>query len=415
MTTVTVAADPPAATRSRSPKPILAALIAGAVGFVVGAAPAVIAPAGAPPSSEIVVPAEVATYSWFTSHGDLGMPATMVYQNGIGVEFMDFPQAVAMGVDGSTYRRIGTAEQRSVPTDQGDPAVMVLSADGTFAVIGGANGHGNVVVRSLVDGTTRELPIGVGRSALPWSIGSDGRDVLLLLGEGELSRYFVPPVSGTLALLDLSTGDLLEYPLQGVTSAALSPDGSRVVAQRPQGAVVMDAAGHSILELPAELDGQAFGDDAWSPDGTRLVTVVHDDVWVDEPTGRRLTSSVTLQVSDLPTGATTMFPLAGVESAAALGWRDDGTVVLQTYADDNSSDFQWVDADTGAAQTFSTYDSGFTGASIGSADLARDLIREWVIEERPIDQGRTLGILCGLAVGVVAALVVWFLTRRRRA
>ncbi|MFE5408417.1 hypothetical protein [Microbacterium sp. NPDC056569] len=49
--------------------------------------------------------------------------------------------------------------------------------------------------------------------------------VLVLLGDGERSRYTDPPFSGTLATLDLSSGDLLEYPLQGVTSAALAPDG----------------------------------------------------------------------------------------------------------------------------------------------------------------------------------------------
>ena len=414
MTTVTVAVDPPAAPRPPSRKPILPALIAGAVGFVAVAAPAVIASwTTPPPSSSPAFPANVATYSWFVSHGDLGMPATMIYQNGIGVEFMDSPQAVALGVDGSTYRRLGAAEQRSVPTDQGDPAATVLSADGTFAVIAGANGHGNVLVRSLVDGAGREVSIGVGRSAVPVSIASDGDHVLVLLGDGEMSRYTDPAFSGTLAMLELSTGDLLEYPLQGVTSAAVTRDAARVAAQTAQGAVVMDAAGHSIRELPADLAGHAFGDDAWSPDGTRLVTLVHDPVWVEKATGRTLTSSATLQISEPSAGTTTTFALTGVEYGAALGWRDDDTVVLQTYAEDNSSEFRWVDAGTGAAQTFSTYESGFTAASIGSADLARDLIGEWVIQDRPADQGWSFGILGGIALGAAAGLVVWAVTRRR--
>ena len=413
MTTVTVADDAPAVPRPKKRKPLLPALIAGAVGFSAVAVPALIASWTPPPSSSPAFPTAVATYSWFVSHGDLDMPATMIFQNGIGVEFMDSPQAVALGVDGSTYRRLGAAEQRSVPTDQGDPAAMVLSADGTFAVIAGANGHGSVLVRSLVDGTDREVSIGVGRSAVPLSIASDGDHVLVLLGDGEMSRYTDPPFSGALALLDLSSGDLLEYSLDAVTSAALAPDASRVVAQTSQGAVMMDAAGHSIHELPAELTGQAFGDDAWSPDGTRLVTLVHDPVWVDKPTGRTLTSSATLQISALSAGTTQTFALAGVEYAAALGWRDDDTVVLQTYAEDNSSEFQWVDADTGAAHTFATYESGFTAASIGSADLARDLIREWVVEDRPVDQGWTFGMLAAIAVGAAAGLIMWAVTRRR--
>ena len=395
-------------------KPIVPALIAGAVGFVAVAAPAVIASWTAPPpSSSPAFPTDFATYSWFVSHGDLVMPATMIYQNGIGVEFMDSPQAVALGTDGSTYRRIGAAEQRSTPTDQGDPAAMVLSADGTFAVIAGANGHGDVLVRSLVNGTDREVPIGAGRSAVPLSIASDGDRVLVLLADGEMSSYTDPPLSGMLAMLELSTGDLLEYSLQGVTSAALTPDGSRIAAQTSQGAVMMDASGRSIRELPAEWAGQAFGDDAWSPDGTRLMTLVHDPVWVEKPTGRTLTSAATLLVSDVAAGTTTMLALTGVEYAAALSWRDDDTIVLQTYDDDNSSELRWVDADTGAAQTFSTYESGFTAASIGSADLARDLVGEWVVEDRRADQGWTFGILGGIAVGSAAGLIVWALTRRR--
>ncbi|MFB7892694.1 hypothetical protein ACFC1I_10895 [Microbacterium sp. NPDC056044] len=395
-------------------KPLLPALIAGAVGFVAVSAPAAIVSwTVPPPSSSPAFPTEVATYSWFVAHGDLGTPATMIYQNGIGVEFMDSPQAVALGVDGSTYRRIGAAEQRSTPTDQGDPAAMVLSADGTFAVIAGANGHGDVLVRSLVDGTDREVPIGAGRSVVPLSIASDGDHVLVLLADSEMSSYTDPPFSGTLAMLELSTGDLLEYSVQGVTSAALSPDGSRIAAQTSQGAVMMDASGRSIRELPAELRGQAFGDDAWSPGGTRLMTLAHDPVWVEKPTGRTLTSAATLLVSDVSAGTTTKLALTGVEYAAALGWRDDDTIVLQAYADDNSSEFRWVDAGTGATQSFSTYESGFTAASIGSADLARDLISEWAIEDRAVNQGWTLGIIGGIAVGGAAGLIVWAVTRRR--
>nr|BFF10336.1 hypothetical protein GCM10025699_16390 [Microbacterium flavescens] len=413
MTTLTAAADTPAAVRPGRRDPILPALIAGALGFVAAVAPAAIASLAPPPASDVVFPDEVATYTWFTAHGDLGVAASVIYQNGIGVEFMDFPQAVALGVDGSTYRRIGIAEGRSTPTDQGDPAAMVLSADGTFAVIAGANGHGSVAVQSFVDGTTREVEIGVGRSAVPLSIASDGDHVLVLVGDGELSRYTDPAMSGTLAMLDLSTGDLLEYSLERVTSAAVSPDGDRVAAQTSEGPVVMDAAGRDLRELPSELKGQALGDDAWSPDGTRLVTLVHESERVDEPAGRRLTTSATMQISEPSTGATTLHRLAGVEYAAALGWRDDGTIVLQTYADDNSAKFQWLDADTGAVETFSTYESGFTGASIGSADLARDLVPEWVVEPRPVDQGWTAGIIAGTMVGAIAAFAVWILARRR--
>lgn len=406
----------PAATAKRPRKPILPALIAAAVGALVVVVPAAISTARVPPPSmPTVFPAQVASYSWFTAHGDLGMPATMVFQNGVGVEFMDFPQAVALGADGSTYRRIGTAEARGIPADQGDPADMVLAADGTFAVIAGAGGHGNVIVHSFVDGTSRPVPVGAGRSAIPLSIASDGDHVLVLLSDTEMSPYtsFTMSLDGTLALLELSTGDLVEYDLDGVRSAAISPDGTRIVAETANGAVVLDASGRGIQELPSELADARFAADAWSTSGTHVATVRFDPAWVETEQGRVYTSTAALLVTDL-SAAVAEIPLADVEAVALLGWRADDTLVVQRYADDNSAQFQWVDASTGAAETFATYDSGFTGASVASADLARDLISVWAVEERPVDRGWNATIVLASVVGLLAGFVVWIFTPRRK-
>lgn len=410
-TTETAPHEPAAVTKAAwRRRPVILVLIAAAVGFTVGIAPTLIATWTAPPpSSGTVFPSQLGTYSWFTLHGDPGMPVTMTYQNGVGVEFMDAPQSVALAVDGSTYLRIAAAEDRSIPTDQGDPADMVLSADGTFVVIAGANGHGTVVVHSFVDGTSRDISIGEGRSAVPLSIASDSDQVLVLLGDDEMSRYadMAMNLHGTLAALDLASGDLADYPLEGVIAAAISPDGAHVAAQTDERTVVMDAAGSGIRSLSSLSGGGGLTDDAWSPSGTHLATIAYER----EPAGTPKTDAI-LQITEVATDTTAVIPLEGIEYAAVHGWRDDDTVVVQTYRDDNSSEFIWVDAGTGATETFATYDSGFTGASVASADLARDLVGEWVIEERAPQQGWIEGILLGAVVGTVSGLAVWVVARR---
>ena len=95
-----------------------------------------------------VFPSTIARYSWYTGllSNDRFAAATLLYQNGVGVEFMDTPQSVLLSADGRKYRRLDEAESLSIAEDQGDPAVSVLSPDGTFVVIGSAGRTGKVHV-----------------------------------------------------------------------------------------------------------------------------------------------------------------------------------------------------------------------------------------------------------------------------
>ena len=138
-----------------------------------------------------VFPSTIAHYSWYTGmlSSDRFDAATLLYQNGVGVEFMDTPQSVLLSADGSTYRRLDEAESLSIAEDQGDPAVSVLSPDGTFVVIGSAGRTGKVHVVSLRDGHTRAVTVGARRTALPLGIGADGRSVLLGTSDDVVDRY----------------------------------------------------------------------------------------------------------------------------------------------------------------------------------------------------------------------------------
>ena len=128
-----------------------------------------------------VFPSTIARYSWYTGmlSSDRFAAATLLYQNGVGVEFMDTPQSVLLSADESKYRRLDEAESLSIPEDQGDPAVSVLLLDGTFVVTGSAGRTGEVYVVNLRDGHTRTITVGTRRTALPFSIGADGRSALL--------------------------------------------------------------------------------------------------------------------------------------------------------------------------------------------------------------------------------------------
>lgn len=330
--------------------------------------------------------------------------ATLLYQNGVGVEFLDAPQSVLLGVDGSSYRRLDLAESLGIAADQGDPAQTVLSPDGTFVVVGGADGHGTVQVLTLGDGSTRALSIGAGRSAVPVSIGADGRTVLLLISDRSLSPLedIGFRLHGALTRLDLVTGELRSYPgLPDVNAAALSPDGSRMVADTAGGLVLADAAdGRITARLPAmgpiELDG-----DAWSPDGRRIAVVSG--------------SSLVIVDAARPEEPAARLPLTGIEFGSAIGWRDAGTVLVHAgmNGDSNESRFLWADLTSGRQEPIAGYTPDFTGAALVGPDAARDLVRSWLVQDLPVGRGPLpLPLAAVLAVG--AGLLVLAFTPRRR-
>jgi hypothetical protein len=357
-----------------------------------------------------VFPSTIARYSWYTGmlSTDRFPAASLLYQNGVGVEFLDTPQSVLLSTDGSTYRRLDEAEALSIPEDQGDPAVSVLSADGTFVVVASAGRAGEVQVVTVGDGRRRSMPVGNGRTALPVSISSDGRTVLLTTSNGVVDRYAETEDLG-LARLDLQTGRVLDYPgVTGVRAAALSPDGSRIVVTTARGVELIDA---TTGRVTATVDGSTemtLDGDAWSADG-RLVALAQRSalVIVDVAGAKPVRRDLRLRE---------------VEHAAAIGWRDRSTVLVHGVTDgyQNTSQLYWVDATTGEQEAFASYTPNVTGASLLRADAARDLVPRWRVTDRPVDRGPLplpLGILlaavAGLGAAGVASVVGRSVGRRR--
>lgn len=392
------------AERGRNPLPaLLSVLLALAL-----TVPALLAPSPASSGRSPRFPSRIAGYSWWVA-GQSTSPvdaAVLLYQNGVGVEFLDTPQSVLLSRDGTSYRRFDDAEGRSIAADQGDPAPTLLSPDGTFALVAGADGHGAVEVVTLRDGARRSVPVGDGMSAVPVGLSADGRSALLLTSPTTLSRlqdlFF--RLHGTLTRLDLSTGDLMPYPhLADVNAAALSPDGTTMLVDTAGGLVLARSAdGQVVARLDVPGDPVSLDGDAWSPDGALIALTRGPQLLLVDPSHP---------------GVIRAFPLPGFGDARAIGWRDAHSALVhaQSASDDNDSTFLWVDTLTGAREPFSRYVPGPTGAALGPADAARDLVPLWQVAEQPVDRGPLLSWPLALLVVLIAGTLAWRLTPRRRA
>jgi hypothetical protein len=399
---------PVAGSRQRgSRRSLIPAITVAVVLILVVVVQAAVAPNAKPGGATPVFPREVAAYSWWT--GMLSSSsvdaATMVYQNGAGVESMDYPQAVLLGAGGGAYRRLDSAESLGISADQGDPAARLLSADGTFVVVGKANMGGGVEVTRLGGNDRRSVVVGDGLSVIPLSIAADGRSVLILTSETILSGVFDDhfKLHGALSLLDLETGAVRDYAdLTDVSAAALSPDGTSIVAETGKALVVVDAVTGEVADIRLSADAGRLDGDAWSPDGRRFALLSGSilriiDVTAAEPVGEAVT-------------------LPGVRSGSAIGWRDMSTVLVHTRDGDydNDSEFSWVDLESGAREPFASYAPDFTGASLIAPDVARDLVPRWRVDDREVDRGPPpLSLTVPLAV--LVGLVAWIVTPRRRA
>lgn len=90
------------------------------------------------PLPEAALPERMVGYSCLTGSVWASPPGPVLalHQQGFGVEFTDFPQALVMSADGENYRRVDLAERRAGPESQGDPAPMLSSPDGTQVAVG---------------------------------------------------------------------------------------------------------------------------------------------------------------------------------------------------------------------------------------------------------------------------------------
>ena len=385
------------------------------------------APAGAPApaSAPATVPAQLPGYSYLTGSMGAAPPGRVLalYQQGLGVEFMDVPQALTVGADGASARRARTALDRGAPDTQGDAAPMALSGDGSTIAVGdwdtstpgasaGGPGRADVALVDAATGDVRTLALPDARAVLPLAWSPDARR-LAYLSPTEAADPFASPTdpAGDLLVLDVGSGRARPVPdVDDAVSAAFSPDGRLLAVQRSGGAVEVRAGDGALLRtlVPPRAGDVLAAGAAFSPDG-RLLGL------------QRAGEVVFLPVADDPAVAVPA-PVAG---DALLAWRSPGEVLVQdrgASSSATSTDFtvSSVELATGSARAFTRVPTAGGNYAVTRFELATGLVQgaRWTAAVPRPDRGRPAAVLrVGgvLLSAAAAALVAQRLTRRRSA
>jgi WD40 repeat protein len=364
-------------------------------------------------SGPATLPDRLARYSYLTALVSESPPgrAIMVYDQGLGVEILDYPQSVLLGADGDVYRRLDRAERES------HRAPVLLAPDGTRIAVGSTGTGGDVAVVAMSTGEVVTLPSTTGRAAatpLAWS--PDGR----YLAVKQTPDWRGADAAGQLVLFD-TTGTrpptvYEDYPF--VFRAAFSPRGDELALQPFAGpanpgdapVTIVDLSGRSIRTVPAR---QGFGlasNTAWSPDG-RLLALGSLAITSGPPT--TVSDSTIMFVDATGTGRPVPPFLVAPSHVPPLGWTAPERLVFWF---ENSRDIGDVDIGTGQRRTLTVRDAGpsdnFMFAEIGfAAGLLLDVqVRPAGAPERG-PRPDWLKVLIGVAV-VLCLLPAVFLIRR---
>ncbi|MEU8260409.1 hypothetical protein AB0C02_07285 [Micromonospora sp. NPDC048999] len=373
-------------------------------------------------SAKPSLPDRFAGYSMLTSTVAKAPPgrAIALYGYGNGETFNMF-QPLVVGADGDTYRRVDAMEERGGPS-------TLLAPDGTRVLLGDDRGATrDLILVDLTTGKRRSIPLGdpVGVRLLAWS--PDGRHVAYSAApihhydeyesvDGEVAR------TGTLRLLDLSTGRSTEVPaIKPAWTAAFAPDSRRLAVQVGQTAHLIDLDGSEYGTVPIQDRRELAADVGWSPDGTFLATVP----WISEgPSNGGDTHHTFLyelgDVEFVPL-ADAGAPPTGVRGVARLlGWRSASSVLVAVFNDAGHAALVEVQLDTGTRQTLSRFDTGSTcelgmqHCQITDLHLATGLLPDLTVRSAGRPQRGPWPLLLDAVIAAVvlgAAFLVWRRTR----
>jgi hypothetical protein len=367
---VAAAGQPPRGELGRDPArptrpwlvPVLAAVAVVVVVFSVGVAPALPGPDHQPGAGSASLPDRIAGYSYLTGSVSSDPPgrAVALYQHGVGVELFDFPQALVLSADDDVYRRVDVAEARSAELDQGDPAPMRLSPDGSRVAIGSNGGAGDLAVVDLVTGEVTSLPARLGASVVPLTFSPDGRHVIALESVGDVNPLSGSPTAAAMARFDLNTGEVTRYPtLVRVTAAAFSPDGRELAVQNGS-LVVVDPDTGVVRRILAESGLPLRSGAAWSPAGEVIAV------------GPEATPRIAF-VDASGLGRAVPAPVEGVEEP--LGWTGPRTLIVK-----RGPDLVEVDVVAGTTRVLSEVDIGpSANYMLGQVHLATGMLDHLVI------------------------------------
>ncbi|GAA4565480.1 hypothetical protein GCM10023176_13700 [Micromonospora coerulea] len=384
----------------------------------------------AAPSTKPSLPDRFAGYSMLTSTVAKAPPgrAVALYGYGNGETFNMF-QSLVVGADGETYRRVDAMEDRSRPS-------ALLAPDGTRVLLGDDRGAtGDLILVDLTTGKRRSIPLGapVGVRLLAWS--PDGRHVAYsagpLTGSGEFGTVNVVEAevarTGTLRLLDLSTGRSTEVPaIRPAWTAAFAPDSRRLAVQVGQKAHLIDLDGHEYGSVQITAGRELAANVAWSPDGRFLATVpwLYDGPFNGTTGGDTGHGTFLWKVGNVEfvpvTGAST--PPAPVQDVVQLlGWRSAGSVVVATINAAGHASLAEVQLGSGTRRTMSRFDTGHNcelgmqSCQVFDLQLATGLVPDLTVRHAGRPQRGPWPAALTIPVATVvpaAALLLWRRMRR---
>jgi hypothetical protein len=376
------------------------------------------------------LPDRLAGYSSLTSTVSKSPPGRAIALYGYGNgELFDMFQSLVVGADSNAYRILDAMQERGRPS-------ALLAPDGTAVLLGDDRGAtGDLLLVDLSTGRRRSIPLGgpVGVRLLAWS--ADGRYVAYSAaplpapdGNGDFVEHAVAR-TGTLRLLDLSTGRSSEVPAaKPAWTAAFAPDGRRLAVQIGQEAHLLDLEGRESGRVSIPAGRELAANVGWSPDGRFLATVP----WAaeDGPAGGSTSHDTFLWRADdlgfVPVGGGS--PPAPVGNIVRLlGWRSAGTVVVAATNGSGQLSLVEVPLDGGGRRTLTRFDTGRTcelglqHCQVFDLQLATGLLPEVTVRHagRPQRGPWPVALTAGVAVaGAGVALLLWRVTRaarRRRA
>ncbi|WP_406068728.1 hypothetical protein [Micromonospora sp. NBC_01638] len=380
----------------------------------------------AAPSTKPSLPDRFAGYSMLTSTVAKAPPgrAIALYGYGNGETFNMF-QSLVVGADGDTYRQVDAMEERNRPS-------ALLAPDGTRVLLGDDRGATrDLILVDLTSGGRRSIPLGdpVGVRLLAWS--PDGQHVAYsaapLTGydefgtvEGEVAR------TGTLRLLDLSTGHSTEVPaIKPAWTAAFAPDSSRLAVQVGQKVHLVDLDGREYGSVQITAGRELAANVGWSPDGRFLATVP----WISEGPFTGTTGGHTGHdeylwkvgnVDFVPVTDASTPPAPVQDVGRLLGWRSVGSVIVATINAEGHTSLAEVQLGDGTRRTLSRFDTGSTcefGMQICHTydlHLATGLLPDLTVRSAGRPQRGPRPMLVNAVIGVVVLGTAFLLWRRTR-
>jgi len=262
--------------------------------------------------------------------------ALLTYGSG-NWELFQTIQQVMVGVDGDSYRQLDAVYDGGHVTRS-----TFLAPDGRSVLVTEEFERSTAIVRvDLATGERRDIALPRAAAVVMYAWSPDGRYVAYgqsgFVGEGHASNALDLDVrtSGTLTLLDLTTGTSTPYPRLGpIAAAAFSPDSRRLVVQSARHAFVIDIDGTVEHDIAIPIEGLGIVPHvAWSPDGHWIAlyrwraSIYLPDI--EGPSSSYGLRDPAVVVVDATGGTASRGPFP--VDTEVLGWRDADHLVTAGY------------------------------------------------------------------------------------